>query len=52
MGPRLTGKTCVITGAGSGMGRAAVERFLAEGGDVVALDINEEGLAELGGGAR
>src|ERR1700759_5557331 len=49
VGPRLTGKTCVITGAGSGMGRAAVERFLAEGGDVVALDINEEGLASLAG---
>jgi 3-oxoacyl-[acyl-carrier protein] reductase len=47
VGPRLTGKTCVITGGGSGMGRAAVERFLAEGGDVVALDINEEGLASL-----
>jgi 3-oxoacyl-[acyl-carrier protein] reductase len=47
VGLRLTGKTCVITGGGSGMGRAAVERFLAEGGDVVALDINEEGLASL-----
>jgi 3-oxoacyl-[acyl-carrier protein] reductase len=47
VGPRLTGKTSVITGAGSGMGRAAVQRFLAEGGDVVALDINEDGLAEL-----
>jgi 3-oxoacyl-[acyl-carrier protein] reductase len=47
VGPRLTGKTSVITGAGSGMGRAAVDRFLAEGGDVVALDINEEGLASL-----
>ena len=47
VGPRLTGKTSVITGAGSGMGRAAVQRFLAEGCDVVALDINEDGLESL-----
>lgn len=47
VGPRLVGKTSIITGAGSGMGYAAVERFLAEGGDVVALDIRDDGLEKL-----
>lgn len=47
VGPRLTGKTSIITGAGSGMGYASVERFLAEGGDVVALDLRDEGLEKL-----
>lgn len=46
-GPRLTGKTSIITGGGSGMGYAAVERFLEEGGDVVAIDLRDEGLARL-----
>lgn len=47
VGPRLTGKTSIITGAGSGMGYAAVERFLAEGGDVVAVDLRDDGLGKL-----
>lgn len=47
VGPRLTGKTSIITGAGSGMGYASVERFLAEGGDVVAIDLRDEGLEKL-----
>ena len=47
VGPRLTGKTSIITGAGSGMGYAAAERFLAEGGNVVAVDLKEEGLKKL-----
>ena len=47
VGPRLTGKTSIITGAGSGMGYASAERFLAEGGDVVAIDIRDDGLAQL-----
>lgn len=47
VGPRLTGKTSIITGAGSGMGHASAERFLAEGGDVVALDLRDEGLERL-----
>lgn len=47
VGPRLTGKTSIITGAGSGMGYAAVERFLAEGGDVVAVDLRDDGLEKL-----
>lgn len=37
----LQGKTVVVTGAGSGIGRELVKRFLAEGAaQVVAVDIN------------
>jgi len=46
-GPRLTGKTTIITGAGSGMGLAAAERFLAEEGNVVAIDLKADGLDRL-----
>ena len=35
----LEGKVAVITGAGSGMGRASVEVFVREGAKVVAADI-------------
>ncbi len=49
---RLDGKVAVITGAGSGMGRAAVLRFVAEGARVVAADIDaqaaEKTVGELG----
>jgi len=38
---RLTGKTCVVTGAARGIGRAIVERFSAEGGTVIVTDIDE-----------
>ena len=33
-----------VTGAASGIGRAAVERLLADGADVVAVDLTDEGL--------
>lgn len=39
MSGRLSGKVCLITGAGSGMGLAAVKRFQAEGAKVAALDL-------------
>jgi len=39
---RLTGKVGVITGGASGMGRATVMRFLAEGAKVVVADYNEK----------
>lgn len=35
---RLTGKTCVVTGAARGIGRAVAARFAEEGGDVVLTD--------------
>ena len=41
---RLNGKTCVVTGAGQGIGRAIAEAFVREGGEVVAIDMNREVL--------
>ncbi|HEX2172425.1 MAG TPA: glucose 1-dehydrogenase [Dehalococcoidia bacterium] len=41
---RLAGKVALITGAGSGQGRKAVEVFVREGARVVASDVNAEGL--------
>lgn len=43
---RLEGKTAVITGGASGMGRATVLRFLREGANVVVADFNEATGAE------
>jgi NAD(P)-dependent dehydrogenase (short-subunit alcohol dehydrogenase family) len=42
---RLDGKVCVITGAGSGMGREAAVVFTAEGAKVCVADVDAE-LAE------
>ncbi len=44
---RLAGKRALVTAAGQGIGRASVERYVAEGADVVACDINQDTLAEL-----
>ncbi len=41
---RLEGKTALITGAGSGMGRVAATLFSKEGANVIATDISHEGL--------
>lgn len=35
---RLSGKTCVVTGAARGIGRAIAARFVAEGGSVIVTD--------------
>src|SRR5712675_226806 len=39
---RLEGKIALITGAGSGMGRAAAELFAAEGARVVIADVVDD----------
>ncbi|MEU1971598.1 SDR family NAD(P)-dependent oxidoreductase [Microbacterium sp. NPDC019599] len=44
---RFTGKTVVVTGAGSGIGRATASRVAREGGRVVAVDVSQERLDEF-----
>lgn len=46
---RLTGKTCLITAAGQGIGRATAAAFIAEGATVWATDLNEANLASIEG---
>ncbi|SDJ02971.1 SDR family oxidoreductase [Billgrantia gudaonensis] len=45
---RLHDKTALITAAGQGIGRAAALRFAAEGARVIATDIDDEKLQDLG----
>ncbi len=40
MGDRLAGKVCIVTGAGSGIGRASAIRFAEEGARVTCVDID------------
>jgi len=42
---RYEGRVVLVTGGGSGIGRATVHRLIDEGATVVATDIAEEGLA-------
>ena len=51
MSGRLAGKVAVVTRAGSGMGRAIVRQFCAQGANVIAADVSgrqNELPAELG----
>src|SRR4051794_28096365 len=41
---RLEGKTALITGAGSGMGRLAAVIFAREGANIIATDISQAGV--------
>ena len=52
--PPETAPVAIVTGAGSGIGRATSLRFLADGIRVLGVDLSAEGLAEtarLGAGA-
>jgi meso-butanediol dehydrogenase/(S,S)-butanediol dehydrogenase/diacetyl reductase len=53
---RLRGKRAIVTGAGSGIGRAIALRFAEEGASVVISDVDREAAAsvasEAGGGAN
>ena len=42
---RFTGKSIIITGAGSGLGRATAVRLATEGAQLTLVDVSEQGLA-------
>ena len=44
---RLNGRTCLVTAAGQGIGRASALAMKAEGATVWATDVNESALADL-----
>ncbi|MEZ3159518.1 SDR family NAD(P)-dependent oxidoreductase [Microbacterium sp. BWT-B31] len=44
---RFTGKTVIVTGAGSGIGRATASRVAREGGRVIAVDVSAARLDEF-----
>ncbi len=44
---RLTAKTCLVTAAGQGIGRASALAMQAEGATVIASDVNGAALSEL-----
>jgi dihydroanticapsin dehydrogenase len=55
MGDRLSGKVSIVTGAGSGIGRATAIRFAQEGARVTCVDVTRDSVeataAEIGDAA-
>ena len=46
MGDRVEGKVCIVTGAGSGIGRASAIRLGEEGALVTCVDVNGDAVRE------
>ena len=44
---RFEDKAILVTGAGSGIGAACVQRLFAEGASIAAADVRKEGLDEV-----
>jgi NAD(P)-dependent dehydrogenase (short-subunit alcohol dehydrogenase family) len=48
----LTGKSALVTGAASGIGRETALAFARAGADLIVCDVNERGLEEVAGAIR
>ncbi len=44
---RLSGKTCLITGGGNGIGRASATLFATEGAEIIVADYNVEAAEQV-----
>jgi NAD(P)-dependent dehydrogenase (short-subunit alcohol dehydrogenase family) len=51
-GATMQGKTAIVTGAGSGMGRLMAQRLAEKGWKVALIDVNEAALQELARGSN
>lgn len=49
---RLAGRRCIVTGGGSGIGRASAERFAAEGGLVLVTGRSADNIEQTAAGIR